>query len=382
MDEFQSYFRIEKAYEKRLHYGQFLEPRLRELLSVIEFVNKDFRTLYCALIDEWLSDGFWWIIKLGDEIGGFAIPPTHHRKSLSIYANGVAVPNVEWGLPSEVDQKVRPWLNNHYGFKAPYTWTNGEVEFALRASDASFQLPVHTNFWLVPTKIAPPSGDQLRRISCGNDDPDAHAIVGASLFKKFDRLCKEHIGKSINDADGVLDWGCGWGRVMRYFGKADKLIGADIDPVNIAWAKQENPIGRYIHISPTPPIDLPSGSVEVIYSNAVFNHLREEHQNAWLRELRRLIRSGGLLIVTLNSHVSWALLGWFEVSNCIRWLEEGFSVGGENADLADVLKNGSYVDVAHTHAYIHRVFSQYFHVIDILEGFTGGGLAAVVMRAE
>ena len=48
-----------------------------------------------------------------------------------------------------------------------------------------------------------------------------------------------------------------------------------------------------------PPIaSVPAASIDVVYAHSVFTHIPLEHQVVWLRELERLIRSGGWLAIT------------------------------------------------------------------------------------
>jgi SAM-dependent methyltransferase len=49
-----------------------------------------------------------------------------------------------------------------------------------------------------------------------------------------------------------------------------------------------------------PPLPFEDASFDLVYSISVFTHLDEEMQDAWLNELKRVLRPGGILIITVH----------------------------------------------------------------------------------
>ena len=99
----------------------------------------------------------------------------------------------------------------------------------------------------------------------------------------------------------AMDFGCGWGRITRFFVKdfsRDKLFGVDPLSEVIETAQATNPWATFEKIDLYPPIDLPSSSVDLIFAFSVFSHLTEDVHLQWIKELARLLRSGGTLVVT------------------------------------------------------------------------------------
>ena len=99
----------------------------------------------------------------------------------------------------------------------------------------------------------------------------------------------------------VLDFGCGAGRTLRHFldeAERGELWGADIDASSIAWleAKLCPPL-RAMHCEDAPPLALEGGSFDLIWAISVFTHLTDRSL-AWLAELHRLLRPGGLLMAS------------------------------------------------------------------------------------
>jgi SAM-dependent methyltransferase len=138
--------------------------------------------------------------------------------------------------------------------------------------------------------------------------------VGASSsreeFLRIGRVCADDLmaaylsaGRPAKDDGRWLDFGSGCGRVARHLiGRAPiaDYTGVDVDAPQIAWAARHL-AGRFATIPPSPPTALPSGGFDVVFSISVFTHLDEAAQFAWLAELRRLLRPGGLLLATTHA---------------------------------------------------------------------------------
>ena len=144
--------------------------------------------------------------------------------------------------------------------------------------------------------------------------PRLRARVGASSsrteFLEIGRRCAEDLLSAYRaagrpaDGDGRwLDFGSGCGRVARHlFGRSpiSDYRGVDVDRAQIAWAGRHLP-GRFSTIAPAPPMAFAGESFDVVFTISVFTHLDEAEQIAWLEELRRLLRPGGLLIATTHA---------------------------------------------------------------------------------
>ena len=97
-----------------------------------------------------------------------------------------------------------------------------------------------------------------------------------------------------------LDFGCGCGRLaipLIESGAAGAYSGVDVDARQIAWASR-NLDGRFTVMRPKPPLDLPDASFDVVLAISIFTHLDEAEQFAWLSDIRRMLRPGGILVAT------------------------------------------------------------------------------------
>lgn len=101
-----------------------------------------------------------------------------------------------------------------------------------------------------------------------------------------------------------LDFGCGSGRISRHLVGSPavrELYGTDVDAEAIAWAARNLPAGRYTVNASKPPLEFPSSHFDVVVAGSIFTHLNKEPQRAWLAEVARLLRPGGLLIACTHS---------------------------------------------------------------------------------
>lgn len=123
---------------------------------------------------------------------------------------------------------------------------------------------------------------------------------GFLAYQLFKRCYETHVGP-IENCRGVLDFGCGWGRIIRFFLKdvrPEKITGVDQVEEAIQRCLETNRWCNFKFIEPYPPVPLASESFDLIYLYSVFSHLPEEMHWGLLKEFDRLLRPGGMLIVT------------------------------------------------------------------------------------
>lgn len=111
----------------------------------------------------------------------------------------------------------------------------------------------------------------------------------------------------------VLDFGCGAGRTLHYFAdearRTKRFLGCDVHAASIEWlgANLCPPFAVFCN-GPVPPLPLDDGSVDLIYAFSVFSHLTDT-SSAWLLELRRVLRPGGIVIITFQGQGFWERRG-------------------------------------------------------------------------
>ena len=83
-----------------------------------------------------------------------------------------------------------------------------------------------------------------------------------------------------------------------FLAEVARLCAAEIDPTAVAYLKRAFPDMRTEVNDPLPPLAYDTASFDVIYSWSVWTHLPEDAQIAWLREVVRILRPGGLALIT------------------------------------------------------------------------------------
>ena len=130
------------------------------------------------------------------------------------------------------------------------------------------------------------------------------ALKGARKFylemKRYIKKLDIELGEDTN----ILDFGCGFGRHIRFFLKdvpSRGLVGVDIDDKFITICQNTFPVGNFQTNPRYPPINFCDNHFSLVYAFSVFSHLSEDIGLAWIDEFARLLRPGGALMVTTHS---------------------------------------------------------------------------------
>lgn len=103
----------------------------------------------------------------------------------------------------------------------------------------------------------------------------------------------------------VLDWGCGPGRVLQQLkrlGGTDiaDLQGTDYNPETVTWCRRKLTGIPVDQNGLRPPFPYDAEVFDAVYCISVFTHLSEAMHFAWIEEIRRVLKPGGILIATVH----------------------------------------------------------------------------------
>ena len=115
------------------------------------------------------------------------------------------------------------------------------------------------------------------------------------------RIAASLLGDRL-DGGSVLDAGRGTGGFLAWAAETrafDRLCGVDISPEAIALAQAAVPEAE-LHVAPLDRLPFGDSEFEVAVSLDVLQHVHEDLLDRGLRELRRVLRPGGTLLVRTN----------------------------------------------------------------------------------
>jgi SAM-dependent methyltransferase len=132
--------------------------------------------------------------------------------------------------------------------------------------------------------------------------PEAEFLAGGARAAADIRGIVERNGFAMGELGAILDFGCGCGRVLRQWASLEgpELHGTDYNHVLVEWCAANLPFAELSVNRLEPPLPYPDERFDLIYAMSVFTHLTEAQHHAWMAELRRVLRPGGLLVFTTH----------------------------------------------------------------------------------
>jgi len=171
-----------------------------------------------------------------------------------------------------------------------------------------------------------------------------HKPLERELLDRFAVLVKEIGGRAC-------DLGCGPGQVARYLhGRGVEVFGIDLSPGMVKQAQQANP-GIHFQQGDMRALALPDDSLAGIAAFYSLIHIPREEVTSVLKELSRVLRLGGVLL--LSFHIGDEVLHldeWWGKPVCVDFtfferaemerylLDAGFEVG-------DVVERPPYPEI-------------------------------------
>lgn len=151
--------------------------------------------------------------------------------------------------------------------------------------------------------------EHLRHTACGGLTEHSHLYTSVEDFRIVVQLWETFADRPIEGLGSVLDFGCGCGRLLRWFPLALpglECFGAEVRGASAEWCRA-NLRGTFLNNGTQPPLDLPDDSVELVVSLSVFSHLNRASNLAWIRELVRVCKPDGMLLLSTHGAFSLAV---------------------------------------------------------------------------
>lgn len=151
-----------------------------------------------------------------------------------------------------------------------------------------------------------PSAD-IQRAWAGN--ADSLLLQKTALFSRLaEAAYLRHTGAPLAGRR-ILDYGCGWGRMMRqmlYFTDPAGLTGVDPWTKSLEVCRETRVVGELVQI-PYRPTSLPEAVHDIDFAVAfsVFTHIGEANAQEILSAVRGVMAPGGVFILTVRPVEYW-----------------------------------------------------------------------------
>lgn len=202
---------------------------------------------------------------------------------------------------------------------------------------------------------------------------------GRADATSFRELAAAH-GADVARGLDVLDFGCGAGRIARWLAPeviaaGGTFTGSDLNRRLSGWCAGHL-AGRYLTNGLHPPLALPDAGLDLVYAHSVLTHLTRPTAQAWLGELARVLRPGGLALLTFHDEAYAQTLGPPEVAARLG-PDEPYVVWN------NAMEGSNYISAWTTRAELAAMAASRFEVAEIIPGRPDEPAQAVaVLRAE
>jgi SAM-dependent methyltransferase len=218
----------------------------------------------------------------------------------------------------------------------------------------------------------PIPGVWARLLVAGSADIPGFLEMGRRGFDCI-RETLEMNGTRVEGLKDVLDFGCGCGRVIRYWnGFADKRIcGTDINDYLVEACRRCVPFASISQNSMAAKLDYANQSFDLVYAFSVFTHLDIKAQKAWRDEFCRILRPHGILLLTVHGNAYKGRLTAKEL--------EDFNSGRAVVRLGQ-FPGGNLCVSFHPESFVRETLAEGFEIVDAVpEGAKGNPIQDLYM---
>lgn len=255
-------------------------------------------------------------------------------------------------------------LRSRIPFKGPIARAYLRTAELYRSLRGDHEAPVQVDGLALPPA-------KLRVLVAGTADVSWFLESGRVQARHLRELL-DRVGQPLQEMEEVLDFGCGCGRIARWFSSVDgpRISGCDYNGELLDWCEANLSFMRTRQTELEPPLPYPDDSFDFLYVFSVFTHLSVGLAERWMAELGRVVRPGGLIWFTIHgaSYRERLLpeeLARFDAGEIIVWLPE---IEGTN------LCCSYWPEVA-----VERMLGERFDVLDHLDPETDPNAAEAVL---
>lgn len=241
--------------------------------------------------------------------------------------------------------------------------------------------------------------ETLQAANVGAAGEDALRL-GFAAYTVFKQLVEKHRGR-LADCESVLDFGCGWGRILRFFLRdiaPERLHGLEAESSFFEACRRTFRWGHFTLGGFEPPAPFPDATFDLVYAYSVFSHFAEDVHRRWLLDLHRVLRPGGLLVVTTRERAFIERVDDWRRTNAQLWDAEYtrrlFRCFPDREKALAAYDRGefcfaplgldgewsNYGEACISRAYVARHWTAHFTLLDYLDDYTLCGQNVIAVR--
>jgi SAM-dependent methyltransferase len=233
-----------------------------------------------------------------------------------------------------------------------------------------------------------------RHTSANQWNPASSAVPPKSLWTGYGESADEYLASGRRDVatmldmlraadyipqrgESVLDFGCHAGRMLRWMPVEDGITywGVDTDGAIIRYCEESfpSPPFNFAVTTEVPHIPFVDGEFSLIIAGSVFTHI-DDLALAWLLELRRVLKVGGYLYMTIHDE---ATIDYLRAPGADSWLAnylrtiKAFEKSSLDEAAMFTLGRGRDSQVFHRREWLVRRFAGLFELESTREGAYG-----------
>jgi SAM-dependent methyltransferase len=226
----------------------------------------------------------------------------------------------------------------------------------------------------VPSMLSTPLPDpELIHLVNGHRDQHAFDISRKATVENILGLI-EGAGLADRKLTSILDFGCGCGRVLAgwepFIDASVKLHGCDVNPELIDFCQKNISFAESIVSNYYPPLPYKDESFDLIYAGSVYTHLTLSSAQQWTGELLRILKPGGIAIISFHGSFYAAELARISREGSMRLTEDGYYVH-LHVSAEETFEGSNYYATFFSSDFMKRMFSG-FEVARIYPGVSHG----------
>ena len=143
---------------------------------------------------------------------------------------------------------------------------------------------------------------ELRQITAAPDLPE-FLWTGLVDIDCIMTLYEKVVNHTSMETSTILDFGCGCGRMVRFlnnYSTTNTIYACEVNPDHVDWCRDNLNNIQVSKCDALPPLPYQDQMFDLIYGLSVFTHLSENHATQWISEMKRVLKPGGILIVTIH----------------------------------------------------------------------------------